>query len=91
MYKFPVYQPSLIGKEKEYVVDCLNSTWISSKGDYINKFETSFAAFLKAKHAVSVCNGTVAILLMEAEAVFSLSFVCIFLQRVAAHESLNYY
>lgn len=61
MYKYPVYQPLLIGNEKKYVLDCLDSTWISSKGEYINKFENSFASFLNVKHAVSVCNGTVAI------------------------------
>jgi perosamine synthetase len=59
--KIPVYQPSLNGKEKEYVLDCLDSTWISSKGKYISLFEDEFARRLNVGHATSVCNGTVAL------------------------------
>lgn len=61
MINIPVYQPSLSGKEKEYVMDCLDSTWISSKGKYIQKFEEQFAAKIDVKHATTVSNGTVAI------------------------------
>lgn len=57
----PVYKPYLGGREKEYVNQCLDSTWISSKGDFVNKFEESFAEFIGAEHVTSVCNGTVAI------------------------------
>jgi perosamine synthetase len=60
-YKIPVYQPSLLGNEKKYVNDCLDSTWISSKGKYINQFEDGFSTFIGAKHSASVSNGTVAI------------------------------
>lgn len=34
----PVYQPSLSGSEKKYVMDCLDSNWISSKGKYVGVF-----------------------------------------------------
>jgi perosamine synthetase len=57
----PVYQPCLTGKEKEYVNQCLDSTWISSKGEFIALFERGFADYVGAQHATSVCNGTVAI------------------------------
>jgi perosamine synthetase len=57
----PVYKPYLNGLEKEYVNQCLDSTWISSKGDFINRFEQSFADYTGASHASSVCNGTVAL------------------------------
>jgi perosamine synthetase len=60
-YKIPVYRPSLIGNEKKYVEDCLDSTWISSKGKYISLFEENFAQYIGAKYAVGVCNGTVAL------------------------------
>ncbi len=60
-YKYPVYQPYLSGNEKKYVNDCLDTTWISSKGQYISKFETKFSDFTKAKYASTVANGTVAI------------------------------
>lgn len=57
----PVYQPYLTGREKEYVNQCLDSTWISSKGTFINRFEASFAEYIGLPGATSVCNGTVAI------------------------------
>jgi perosamine synthetase len=59
--QIPVYQPSLSGKEKEYVNECLNSSWISSKGKFINEFERAFEEFHGVKHALSVSNGTVAL------------------------------
>ena len=59
--KIPIYAPNLSGNEKKYVLDCLDSTWISSKGEYINRFETAFASYIDSKHAASVCNGTVAL------------------------------
>ncbi len=59
--KFPVYQPSLKGNEKKYVDDCLDSTWISSKGKYIKLFEDSFSEFVNVNHSVAVSNGTVAL------------------------------
>ena len=61
MYKYPVYQPSLAGNEKKYVLECLESTWISSKGRFIGEFEKDFAAFIGVPHAAAVCNGTVAL------------------------------
>ncbi|HZW23312.1 DegT/DnrJ/EryC1/StrS aminotransferase family protein [Noviherbaspirillum sp.] len=57
----PVYQPYLTGREKEYVNQCLDSTWISSKGEFISRFESEFARFIGANHATTVCNGTVAL------------------------------
>jgi len=60
-YKYPVYQPSLGQKEKDNVIECLNSTWISSKGKFITQFENSFSKFVGINHSVGVCNGTVAI------------------------------
>lgn len=61
MYKIPVYQPSLNGNEKKYVNECLDSTWISSKGKFVSEFETSFAEYVGVKNATTVSNGTVAI------------------------------
>lgn len=59
--KYPVYRPSLKGNELRYVSDCIESTWISSKGKYVNNFEEKFAAYIHVDHAASVCNGTVAL------------------------------
>lgn len=57
----PVYQPCLNGNEKKYINQCLESGWISSKGEFIDRFETEFAAFLNVNFATTVCNGTVAL------------------------------
>lgn len=57
----PVYQPFLGGREKEYVNQCLDSTWISSRGEFISRFETEFAQYIGAEHATTVSNGTVAL------------------------------
>lgn len=57
----PVYQPYFTGQEKNYVNQCLESTWISSKGEFIGRFERGFADYIGAEYATSVCNGTVAI------------------------------
>jgi len=57
----PVCEPSLIGKEKKYVKDCLKTNWISSAGKYIDLFEESFAKFCNVKYGVACSNGTTAI------------------------------
>lgn len=57
----PIYQPALTGNEKKYVIDCLDSNWISSKGVYVENFEQMFAKQVGIKHAASVSNGTVAL------------------------------
>lgn len=57
----PVYQPTFNGNEKKYVNDCLDSTWISSKGEYIARFEKEFAKYIGCEYATVVANGTVAV------------------------------
>jgi len=50
MIKIPVYQPSLAGNEKKYVNECLDSTWISSRGEFITKFENKFREYTNVKY-----------------------------------------
>ena len=57
----PVYQPYFNGNEKRYVNECLDSTWISSKGEFLPRFEEAFAKYVGSPYATSVCNGTVAL------------------------------
>lgn len=59
--RIPVYMPDLSGKERDYVLECVDSTWISSIGGFIDRFEQSVAAATGARHAIAVCNGTVAL------------------------------
>jgi len=58
---YPVAEPQFIGNEKKYLMDCIDSTWISSTGKYIDLFEKKFAEFIGTKHAITVANGTVAL------------------------------
>jgi perosamine synthetase len=60
-YKIPVYKPFLNGNEKEYVNKCLDEKWISSRGQFIEKFEISFSKYINVKYSTSVSNGTVAL------------------------------
>lgn len=57
----PVAAPVLAGNERAYVDDCLDTNWISSSGAYVERFERMFADFCGVRHAVSCCNGTVAL------------------------------
>jgi perosamine synthetase len=63
MSRIPVYQPSLTGREEQYVLEAVRSGWISSRGDFIDRFEAACAAYLDipAERVTSVCNGTVAL------------------------------
>jgi perosamine synthetase len=60
-YKIPLYQPELSGNEKRYVLECLETNWISSRGRFVNEFENQFAEFIGVPHAIAVSNGTVAL------------------------------
>lgn len=57
----PVYRPRLSGNVKKYVNECVDSTWISSKGNFVNEFENSFCKFSGSAYATTVSNGTTAI------------------------------
>ena len=57
----PVAAPLLTGNEKAYVLDCIESSWISSCGKYVEKFERTFADFCGVRYAVSCSSGTAAL------------------------------
>ncbi len=59
--RYPVYKPYLCGNEKKYVNQCLDSGWISSQGEYIEKFEKAFANYLGVEYALTCSNGTTAL------------------------------
>jgi perosamine synthetase len=54
----PVCEPFLAGNENKYVLDALETGWISSAGKYIGAFEQAFAKACGVKHGIAVCNGT---------------------------------
>jgi len=57
----PVNEPLLDGNEKKYLLECIESGWISSEGPFIREFEQKFAWRVNRKHGIAVTNGTAAI------------------------------
>ena len=56
-----LHEPYFGGNEWAYVKECLDSTFVSSVGKFVDRFEVELAAFTGAKHAVAVSNGTAAL------------------------------
>lgn len=59
--KIPVAAPKFSGKEREYVLDCVRSSWISSQGEYVSKFEEGFSQYCGVLYGVSTSSGTSAL------------------------------
>lgn len=57
----PLHIPRFIGNEKKYVNDCIDSTFVSSVGKYVDRFEQMIAEYTGAKYAVAAVNGTAAL------------------------------
>jgi len=57
----PVSKPSISQKEIDYVLDAVQSGWVSSLGKYIDIFEKNFATYCGTKYAVTTSNGTTAL------------------------------
>jgi perosamine synthetase len=59
--RISVAEPVLDGRETEYVLECLQTNWISSHGKFITQFERTFAEYCGVRHAVAVSSGTTAL------------------------------
>ena len=57
----PVNEPVINGNEKQYLIECIDTGWISSEGPYVKKLEKNMASYCGRKYAKAVCNGSVAI------------------------------
>lgn len=57
----PLHEPRFIGNEKKYLNECIDSTFISSVGKFVDEFEKKIAEFTGAKYAVATTNGTSAL------------------------------
>jgi perosamine synthetase len=57
----PVNEPLLDGNDKKYLIECIESGWISAEGPFVEKFETEFALRIGRKYGIAVCNGTAAL------------------------------
>ena len=56
-----LHEPVFIGNEKKYLNDCIDSTFVSSVGKYVDRFEKEFAQYVGSKYAVAIANGTSAL------------------------------
>jgi len=56
-----LHEPTFDGNETQYVQDCIESTYVSSVGKYVDRFEIELAKYTGAKYAVSLVNGTSAL------------------------------
>jgi len=57
----PVNEPVLDGNEKKYLIECIESGWISSEGPFVKMFEDRFAKRVNRKYGIAVANGSVAL------------------------------
>ena len=57
----PVNEPLLDGNEKKYLLECIETGWISSEGPFIRQFEDKFSKQVSRKHGIAVSNGTAAL------------------------------
>jgi perosamine synthetase len=57
----PLHEPKFVGNEKAYVLDCIDTTFVSSVGKYVDRFEHEMAKYTGAKYAVATVNGTAAL------------------------------
>ena len=56
-----LHEPCFAGNEWKYLKECLDSTFVSSVGKFVDRFEAELAAYTGARHAIAVVNGTAAL------------------------------
>ena len=57
----PLHEPKFIGNEKKYLTECIDSTFVSSVGKFVDEFEEKIASYTGAKYAIATSNGTSAL------------------------------
>jgi len=57
----PLHEPVFFGNEKKYLNECIDSTFVSSVGKFVDQFEKMLADYTGAKYAIAVVNGTAAL------------------------------
>jgi perosamine synthetase len=61
MNPIPVNEPRLDGNEKKYLIECIDTGWISSEGPFVKQLEQEFAARVGRKYGIAVSNGSAAL------------------------------
>jgi aminotransferase in exopolysaccharide biosynthesis len=57
----PLHEPRFLANEKKYLNECIDSTFVSSIGKFVDRFEDEFASYVGSKYAVATINGTSAL------------------------------
>ncbi len=57
----PVNTPLLIGNEKKYLIECIETGWISSEGPFVKEFEEKFSQYIGRRYGIAVSSGTAAL------------------------------
>ncbi len=57
----PLHRPSFEGNERQYLIDCVDSNFVSSVGIKVTEFEAKVAKFVGCKYAIATVNGTAAL------------------------------
>ena len=57
----PLHEPRFLGNEKKYLNECIDSTFVSSVGKFVDKFEEDIARYTGSKYAIATSNGTSAL------------------------------
>ena len=57
----PLHSPRFLGNEKKYLLETIDSTYVSSVGEFVDRFERSIAEYTGAKYAIATVNGTAAL------------------------------
>lgn len=57
----PLHEPCFIGRERDYVLECIDTGWVSSVGKFVDRFEKELAHATGVKRAVALVNGTAAL------------------------------
>ena len=59
--KVPLHAPVFLGNEKQYLSECIETTYVSYVGRFVEKFELEIQNFTKANYAIATVNGTSAL------------------------------
>ena len=57
----PLHEPRFVGNEKKYLNECIDSTFVSSVGKFVDQFEEECCKIYGAKYAIATVNGTAAL------------------------------
>ena len=56
-----LHEPQFLGNEKKYLIECVNSSFVSTAGNFVNKVESKLAKYTGAKYAIATSSGTSAL------------------------------